>query len=91
MADDSLDEWTKHLTAEFREHFDRVGEDLVRTDVSRHAYASAEKHMAALAWLHEKRTARDSRETTRYRWMLLVTAVAAIGAVLAVLAAKGWI
>ena len=65
-------EWSQHLTQELREHFERVGAELVSYDVREHRYSKQENHFAALAWLAEQREKTDARDRTRYRWVIAV-------------------
>ncbi len=69
-----------HLDPVLRRHFESIGDDLVRIDVSRHAYGNPKKHLAALAWLAEKRL---WGKITRRSMLLLsgIAAIAAIGAI----------
>ena len=69
-----------HLDPVLRLHFENVGEDLVRIDVSRHVYQDPKKHLAALAWLAEKRLVQKIR-----RWLtLLFSGIAAAGVILTI-------
>lgn len=65
-------EWSQHLTQELRDHFERVGAELVSYDVREHRYSKQEKHFAALAWLAEKREKNGRRDRDRYRWVIAV-------------------
>ena len=54
-------DWPKGLTPDLERHFERVGEDLVRRDVSEQRYGEQEKYFAALYWLGKKRQERETR------------------------------
>ena len=71
------------LTPELRRHFEQIGEALVRRDVERRRYEEPKKQAAALAWLHERETRRERRDS--FRWWAIV-ALTALGAVPVVLA-----
>jgi len=65
QASSSPADWSKFLTPEYRHYFENeIGDEVVRFDVLHHRYQNPEKHYAALAWLREKREARE-RENAR--------------------------
>ena len=74
-------EWEENLTPERRQHFESVGEDLVKRDVDR--YMQDSKKFAALAWLGEKRQKQEVREGRLFRLVLLSVILSAIGVYLA--------
>lgn len=77
MADDDQHPDAKHLTAELRKHFARMGPSVVEFDLVHHHYSAPEKKLAALAWLAERRQARERVERIRF-WVLVVIAGATL-------------
>ncbi len=74
MTDEKRDEWKQHLTPELRDHFERIGEELVQFDVAHHNYKEPAKHFAAIYWLGEKRIGRDNRESRMF-WLVVVSVI----------------
>ncbi len=70
-------EWEEHLTPEFRQYFDSVGEDFVKRDLD--AYQQPGKNAAAKAWLLEKRQKREVRDARLFRLVVLSVIFSAIG------------
>lgn len=78
------DEWKAHLTPEWRQQFEDVGEESVQFDVSHHNHKSQERQYAAIYWLWEKSNARELREK-RIFWIVVATLLlTVIGLVIAV-------
>lgn len=73
MDDD--DRGREHLTAELRRHFERMGASVVEFDVVHHRYGTPAKHQAALYWLREQRQRRETREATRFGWVMIVASL----------------
>ncbi len=83
--------WPELLTKDLERHFERMGEDLVKFDVSNHRYGETEKHYAALYFLETKRNAREARQTltlTIGKWTLLIATLTLVAALVAV--KLGW-
>jgi hypothetical protein len=75
MSNQKRKQWAEHLTPELQDHFDFVGEELVRYDVSQHRYnKSPEKHKAALVWLDENRRKPERREKATF-WLVAISVV----------------
>ena len=66
------DEWKKHLTPELRQHFDDVGYEAVKSDLTNRKYSKIEKQLAALYWVNEEDDLRVAKETNRFRWLMTV-------------------
>lgn len=73
-------DWPGLLTDNLRDHFDRMGEEIVRHDVTNHNYGEKEKHFAALHWLDVKRRKKDKQNFTLriVAWLTLIAAIIAI-------------
>lgn len=68
------DDWGReHLTPKLREHFERVGEELVQFDVTNKRYSSSAKHFAALYWLRERRGQQKAIEKERHDVIVVLT------------------
>jgi hypothetical protein len=66
--------WAGFLTPELRHHFNSIGEELVRRDISQRRFVRPENHQAALAWLAEKRA--DKRLSEDFKiWLYFLGAV----------------
>ena len=71
------EEWSRHLTQELRDHFNRVGYEGVNWDVVNHRYGKPEKHYAALHWLGERRKSRQRVTNTILAVAILTLALTA--------------
>lgn len=67
------EEWSKHLTDERREAFEKTGEAYVRNNAQNSNYGSKEANLAAKAWVAELDSNKESRESFRY-WLLFAVA-----------------
>ena len=70
--------WRSHLTPGLRKKFEKMGEEIVRFDVTNHRYGSSDKHFAALCWLQDERKKRNRRN-------ILLLMLAVIGTLAAIL------
>lgn len=75
------EKWPGLLTDDLKAHFERLGEELVRWDVSNHNYGEPEKHFAALYWLSRNRKARQ-KQSNAILVVTVLTLIAAVGAIL---------
>ena len=77
------EKWPELLTDDLKKHFDKMGEEIVRHDVTKHRYRKPEKHYAALQWLKLKHEKKNSKDNWLFRIAILTLVVAIVGAVAA--------
>ena len=78
MAESNLKKWKQHLTKGRREHFESVGEELVRAAVAAHSYSNPDKYYGALVWLAEER-----KRANLKGWLMTVVGIVGVAIALA--------